>query len=60
MAKFICNFISYSLRRTVDITVIVPTPTIPEISRAAQAGAPCAHTPRAPYPVLYLDRKSVV
>lgn len=54
MAKFICNFISYSLRRTVDITVIVPTPTIPEISRAAQAGAPCAHTPRAPYPVLYL------
>ena len=30
MAKFICNMISYTLQRTVDITVIIPSPTIPE------------------------------
>ena len=30
MAKFVCNVISYTLKRTVDITVIVPTPTIPQ------------------------------
>ncbi len=30
MAKFNCNFISYTLMRTVDITVIIPSPTIPE------------------------------
>ena len=30
MAKFICNFISYSLKRAVDITVIIPSVTFPE------------------------------
>ncbi|MGB8453001.1 MAG: alpha/beta hydrolase family protein [Anaerocolumna sp.] len=30
MAKFNCNFISYTLIRTVDVTVIIPSPTIPE------------------------------
>jgi len=30
MAKFTCNFISYTLKRTVDITVVVPSVTIPE------------------------------
>lgn len=54
MAKFTCNFISYSLRRTVDITVIIPTPTIPESSEMMRSGTPCSHTPKAPYPVLYL------
>ena len=28
MGKFVCNFISYALKRTVDITVVVPTPTL--------------------------------
>ena len=28
MGKFQCNFISYALKRTVDITVVVPTPTL--------------------------------
>ena len=30
MAKFECNVISYTLKRTVDITVIIPSVTIPE------------------------------
>lgn len=30
MAKFACNFISYTLLRTVDITVVIPSVTIPE------------------------------
>lgn len=30
MARFECNVISYVLQRTVDITVIIPTVTIPE------------------------------
>ncbi len=53
MAKFSCNVISYTLRRTVDITVIIPTPTIPE-SMGLKAGAAPRHTPAAKYPVLYL------
>lgn len=52
MAKFTCNVISYVLKRTVDITVVVPTPTIPE--SMGMGGAEPKHTPRAKYPVLYL------
>lgn len=52
MAKFSCNVISYILKRTVDITVIVPSPTIPE-SMEASGITPC-HTPKEKYPVLYL------
>lgn len=54
MAKFICNFISYTLRRAVDITVIVPSPTIPQATRRFKAENPCYHTPRERYPVVYL------
>ena len=54
MAKFTCNFISYTLGRAVDITVIIPTPTIPESTRRANSASPCMHTPETPYPVLYL------
>ena len=55
MAKFQCNVISYSLKRTVDITVIVPTPTIPQsMGMGMKEGETPHHTPKAPYPVLYL------
>ena len=54
MAKFTCNFISYTLRRTVDITVVVPSPSIPETEATASSQAPCTHTPKDLYPVLYL------
>ena len=54
MAKINCNFISYTLMRAVDITVVVPSPTFPESSARATAKEPCAHTPSEPYPVLYL------
>ena len=30
MARMTCNFISYTLRRAVDFTVIIPSVTIPE------------------------------
>ncbi len=52
MAKFQCNVISYTLKRTVDVTLVIPTPTIPE-SMGMGGGKPC-HTPKAKYPVLYL------
>ncbi len=54
MAKFTCNFISYTLRRAVDITVIIPTPTILESSQLLRSGIPCTHAPKSLYPVLYL------
>lgn len=57
MAKFTCNFISYTLKRTVDITVVVPTVTIPEsMGMGAPEGAvpACRHTPEGKFPVLYL------
>ncbi len=54
VAKFMCNVISYTLKRTVDITVVIPTPTIPQsLSRSTDA-TPCTHTPKEKYPVLYL------
>jgi len=52
MAKFVCNVISYTLGRTVDITVVIPTPTIPD--SMGMTGVTPKHTPSAPYPVLYL------
>lgn len=54
MAKFTCNFISYTLCRTVDITVVIPTPTIPQSTRRFKAEEKCMHTPKEKYPVLYL------
>lgn len=40
MAKLTCNFISYTLKRTVDITVVIPSITIPEsfVKGAAKIG----------------------
>ena len=50
MAKMTCNFISYTLRRAVDITVIIPSVTIPESLIDKEN---CTHK-HEPYPVLYL------
>jgi len=50
MAKLLCNFISYTLKRAVDITVIIPSVTIPE---SLGMGDPPTHV-HEPYPVLYL------
>lgn len=52
MAKFTCNFISYTLKRAVDITVVIPSPTIPE--SMGMYGVNASHKPEAKYPVLYL------
>lgn len=49
MAHITCNFISYTLRRAVDINVIIPTLTIPE----SFEGSP-EHIVKAKYPVIYL------
>lgn len=55
MAKFQCNVISYTLKRTVDITVVVPTPTIPQsMGMGMKEGETPKHTPKAKYPVIYL------
>jgi putative tributyrin esterase len=55
MARFSCNLISYTLRRTVDITVVVPSVTIPE-SMGFPPGSETkpTHTKADKYPVLYL------
>lgn len=52
MARFQCNLISYVLQRTVDITVVVPSATIPE-SMAMGETKP-THVITEKYPVLYL------
>ena len=52
MAKFQCNFISYALQRTVDITVVVPSVTISE-SLAINGRKP-THKTDEKYPALYL------
>lgn len=52
MARFECNVISYVLQRTVDITVIIPTVTIPE-TMAGKEKRP-SHIVKEAYPVLYL------
>lgn len=49
MAHFTCNFISYTLRRAVNINVILPSMTCGE---AEKNGA--SHKVKAKYPVLYL------
>ena len=58
MAKFVCNVISYSLMRTVDITVIIPSTTIPESMQILFPGTenavPPTHEVKEKYPVLYL------
>ncbi len=50
MASITCNMISYTLKRTVDIKVILPTVTIPE----ALQGEPVHHHYPKKYPVVYL------
>lgn len=50
MAKMTCNFISYTLKRAVDITVVIPSATIPE---SMGLGDKPTHVHK-PYPVLYL------
>lgn len=50
MAKFTCNFISYILGRTVDITVVIPSMTAPETMRETKP----KHHQEALYPVCYL------
>lgn len=52
MAKFECSVISYVLQRTIDITVIIPTVTIPE-ALAWKKKYP-SHIVKDAYPVLYL------
>ncbi len=55
MAKFTCNFISYTLTRTVDITVIIPSVTIPEsMGMGVPEGQKARHQKADKFPVLYL------
>jgi S-formylglutathione hydrolase FrmB len=55
MARFSCNFISYTLRRAVDITVVVPSVTIPEsMGLSPEKAAKPAHAKTYKYPVMYL------
>lgn len=61
MAKFICNFISYTLKRTVDITVVIPSMTFPHACGDYESSAPGGgmgavprHYIEAKYPVIYL------
>ncbi|MBQ6362634.1 MAG: alpha/beta hydrolase fold domain-containing protein [Lachnospiraceae bacterium] len=66
MAKFTCNFISYTLHRTVDITVVIPSVTIPESmgfgasdidgvpDDLSQLKGTARHSKKDRFPVLYL------
>lgn len=54
MAKIQVNMISYVLQRTVDITVVIPSVTIPESMGFAFGGEQPSHAIKEKYPVLYL------
>ncbi|MCF0106497.1 MAG: hypothetical protein HUJ53_07010 [Holdemanella sp.] len=51
MAKITCNFISYTLHRAVDITVVIPSVTCPDFILKKKEELTHEHEP---YPVLYL------
>lgn len=51
MARMSCNVISYTLKRTVNIEIVLPTVTIPE---ALMNEGKVHHNYPAPFPVLYL------
>ncbi len=53
MARFECNMISYVLRHSVDLTVVVPTLCYQAITDYANGKKP-NHKPEHKYPVLYL------
>lgn len=52
MARFETKFISKTLLRSVELTVIIPSPSIPEALGVADR--PASYEVQAPYPVLYL------
>lgn len=52
MARFECNMISYVLQRAVDVTVIIPSVTIPEALAWTEKHP--SHRVRDAYPVMYL------
>lgn len=55
MAKFTCNFISYTLKRAIDITVVIPSVTFPESCGDGNIkGVIPKHQKEEKYPVLYL------
>lgn len=55
MAKLTCNFISSTLKRAVDITVVIPSVTFPEAcGDGAVTGVVPRHKKSEKYPVLYL------
>ena len=55
MAKMNCNFISYTLKRAVDITVVIPSVTIPEsLGMGLGNEQKPSHQIKDKYPVLYL------
>ena len=53
MAKVVCNFLSYSLNRAVDITVVLPSVTCPE-AMGLPGQAEATHQLPAKFPVVYL------
>jgi S-formylglutathione hydrolase FrmB len=53
MAKVVCNFLSYSLNRAVDITVVLPSVTCPE-ALGLPGQSPATHALPAKFPVVYL------
>lgn len=52
MARFECKFISYVLKRSVEVTVVIPSVTIPE--SLGMGGKQPTHEVKEKYPVLYL------
>ena len=53
VAKVVCNFLSYSLNRAVDITVVLPSVTCPE-AMGLPGQAKVTHQLPAKFPVVYL------
>lgn len=54
MARFDCTMVSYILQRAVDLTIVIPSLTFPEIGDAMEKETTPSHTPPHKFPVLYL------
>lgn len=54
MAKFTTTMLSYTLKRAVDLTVIIPSLTYPDVMKCEADGTAPSQKIDAKYPVLYL------
>ena len=54
MARFNTTMVSSVLKRAIDLTIVIPSPTYPDVMMAEREGKKVSHKNEEKYPVLYL------